>query len=103
MKSILISIILSTMAPIAFAGGAPSNESSGIDCYPTVEPQDMLEKGWHRLKSFERLNASRDAAAGKIKLQRFDTLSCVLYQDGEATEFQAGEWWWRRVGKETDA
>jgi hypothetical protein len=99
MKSLLIAIILATMATIAFAGGAPTPDQSTIDCYPTVEPQDLTEKGWKRLKSFNRLTAAQDSASGKITLQRFETLTCVAYHGGEATEFPAAEWWWRRVGK----
>lgn len=103
MKSLLIASILSAMAPIAFAGGSTAPDPSTIDCYPTVEPQDLTEKGWKRLKSFNRLTASQDAAAGKITLQRFETLTCVAYHGGEATEFPAAEWWWRKAGKNQKA
>lgn len=97
MRYLIIASILSAMAPIAFAGGSMAPDPSAIDCYPTVEPQDLTEKGWRRLKSFNRLVASQDVAAGKIKLQRFETLTCVVYHGGEASEFPAAEWWWRKV------
>ncbi len=98
MKSLLLAIILPAMAPIAFAGGSTAPAPSTVDCQPNVEPEDLAEKGWRRLKSFDRLSASQDAAAGKIKLQRFETLTCTAYHNGEATEFPAAEWWWRKAG-----
>ena len=79
----------------AEAGGGeeyPVPAGAAVDCYPNVEPGDLLKERWRRVKSFDRLAAARNP---RVELRRFDTLVCVDYSGASPREFPAGEWWWR--------
>ena len=86
------------IAKRAFAGGGSFDPPTrNITCYAIIHSDLHPKSGWKRVEAAEQYIRRAQAAAGKIKIQRRETLLC---NEGEfnnkgLVEYTAWEWWYK--------
>lgn len=83
---------------LAFAGGGSFNPPKrNITCYAIIHSDLHPKSGWKRVEAAEQYMRRAQAAAGKIRMQRRETLLCNAGEmnDKGLVEFTVWEWWYR--------